>query len=261
MILSDKHHFVYLHIPKCAGTTIRMRLTRGEASFDRRFSDYVELPGTGQYHGAHLTLKMLRDHFPTEYDKVKAYDSVTVMRDPLVRFSSAFSQYQREFYGRNSDLLSPEMMRVELKILQERLQDGLQTEDTKLMHFLPQADFIELNGEKIVDTVYPLEKIDILAEKIRVRFGLLNLPSSENQRRKVRIKSLAKPLHFAKKFSRNLLPAPVYKILHQSAVATLTDAHNSSAASVSNQIRDFVEEYYARDFALYKKTQEIFNKL
>lgn len=251
MILVDDARFAYVHIPKCAGTTIRNWLSREGVPFDRRFSDYLDVPGIGRYHGAHLTLRVLRGHMPDVFARLTACDSVTVVRDPLPRFASAFAQQQRQFHGRNVALMPPAEIRAALGALLARLAAGEAERDTTLMHFLPQADFIELDGVQVVGTVHAIEDLDRLVAAIAARFGLTSRPEAANQRRAMRVPWLARPAHQAKRISRAVLPEALWRPLHDAALRRLTRRRESDDDFVTDDIRAFVAEHYARDRAIH----------
>ena len=113
MILSDEKRFVFVHIPKCAGSTIRFWL-KDRVPFDTRFQSYITVNGLGSRHGAHLPLGVLHDHFPDAFDKVRHYRSIAVIRDPVSRFHSAFAQYQREFFDRKVEAMGTATLGTEL---------------------------------------------------------------------------------------------------------------------------------------------------
>jgi hypothetical protein len=64
MIVSSKHDFAFVHIPKCAGSTIRHPL-RDKDDFGGRFYRSIEVPGLGLVNANHLPLNILQEHFPT----------------------------------------------------------------------------------------------------------------------------------------------------------------------------------------------------
>jgi hypothetical protein len=89
MIISDRHHFVFAHIPKCAGTSVRDALQH----LDDRDGFYTgrvdQHPTLGLLDYVHIPLFNLRDHFRSEFEKAGDYWSFAVVRDPFGRFPSA----------------------------------------------------------------------------------------------------------------------------------------------------------------------------
>jgi len=252
MIIIEGSEFAFVHIPKCAGTTVRNWLST-QTGHDRRFDDYLEVPGRGRYHGAHLTLDVLRDAFPEELKKLRNYWTCTAVRDPFKRFLSAFSQYEREFHGRNVLLMTPEALQADLSELIVRLKKGEAKRDTELMHFLPQSDFIYLNGEKIVNDVIPIERMDVLIEKISKHLDILP-PETRvaNERRQSKIPMLKSVLYHAKKMSRVVLPESLWRKLHNMAIKLLTKKNDEQLDLGSLGVEAFVAEHYAKDAEIHR---------
>ena len=98
MIISDRHRFAFVHIPKCAGTSVRKALRPIDAR-DSIFDGMGTHPHMGMVNYAHFTLDDLSCHFPDQYRKVAEYRSVAIVRDPVDRFFSAIFQRLREFKG------------------------------------------------------------------------------------------------------------------------------------------------------------------
>ncbi|WP_456388107.1 sulfotransferase family 2 domain-containing protein [Profundibacter sp.] len=253
MIIIERSEFAFVHIPKCAGTTVRNWLT-AQTDHDRRFDDYLEVPGVGRYHGAHLTLDVLRDAFPEELAKLRDYWSCTAVRDPFARFSSAFSQYEREFHGRNVQLMTADALQADLSELVMRLKQGEAKKDTTLMHFLPQSDFIYLDGEKIVNDIIPIERMDVLIERISRHLGI-SPPEKNvaNERRQSKVPMLKSTLHRAKKLSRLILPKPIWRKLHNTAISLLTKKNEDQLDIRALGIESFIAEHYAQDTEIHRK--------
>lgn len=260
MIFCPEARFVYLHIPKCAGTTLRKWLRSEGVSYDRRFTDVIDIPGFIPYNGTHLPLDILQAYFPQEFAAVCTFDSATVVRHPLARFASAFAQYQREFFQRNVDLLPQDTIRRDLDSLLTILQAGGERRDTRLVHFLRQVDFVELAGQRIVKDVYPVEQLELLVDQIADRFGLTSRPRPANVRRRARFPALAWPLHQAKLAARRILPEKTFRSLHSAALSSLTDKHSSTDDFMNDDIRAFVENHYQQDFILHAEALKRFER-
>src|SRR5215468_7000541 len=109
MIICDDRQFAFVHIPKCAGTSIRRALrqadTTGEAFF--RIADH---PVMGLVHLAHLTLADLAEHYPDTLAQIARYRSMAIVRDPVERFYSAVFQRLREFKEVPQSAISPSLI-------------------------------------------------------------------------------------------------------------------------------------------------------
>ena len=66
---------------------------------------------------AHIPLSDLAAHFPEEYEKIAAYRSFAVVRDPRARFLSAIFQRLREFKHLNQSAMTER--RVEEEAIEE----------------------------------------------------------------------------------------------------------------------------------------------
>lgn len=89
MIISDRHHYVFAHIPKCTETSVRDALQH----LDDRDGFYTgrldQHPALGLLDYVHIPLVTLRDHFRPELEKAGDHWSFAVVRGPIGRFPSA----------------------------------------------------------------------------------------------------------------------------------------------------------------------------
>ena len=106
MIISDRHQFILVHIPKCAGVSIKKPLRCIDDSAGA-FSRIADHPALGRIHWAHIPITDLKTHFPEIYDKLCSYCSVAIVRDPIDRFVSAVFQRMREFQGAEQSEITP----------------------------------------------------------------------------------------------------------------------------------------------------------
>src|SRR5690554_2986132 len=101
MIINDAHQFVFIHIPKCAGTAVRVRLGEFDSSggaFSISKGFHTEI---GELDMAHIPLPVLKRFFPEPYEKVRTYESFAIVRDPFQRFSSSLFQRLMMFGAEN----------------------------------------------------------------------------------------------------------------------------------------------------------------
>src|ERR1700756_1678559 len=96
MIINDPHEVVFVHVPKCGGTSIRLQLAEMD-SYKGAFQYKGEHPDLGKIHYAHIPLQFLSAAFPDAFDKVSRYKSFALLRDPFDRFASATFQRLEEF--------------------------------------------------------------------------------------------------------------------------------------------------------------------
>lgn len=154
MIISHKYQTVFVHIPKCAGTSVRRALSKADPDCER-FWGWRWLERHQRYaDSAHLPLI---DLHPAKFDHVKNYTTVTLSRDPLTRFLSGVNQhFQQHAYRRR---LAPSQMLAEMTSTDIRY-------NAAYIHFCPQHYFINIGEKRHVDHILKLEDPD-WNEKLR----------------------------------------------------------------------------------------------
>lgn len=264
-IIREADNFIFVHIPKCGGSSIAIGLTEAldppledEIRYDGAKLDTIE--GLGSYMDAHKPLWMLRDHFPEELETYRRCECFCVVRDPHKRFASAVQQYLREFEHNNiADMAQDDVIRV-LDTLMERLSTENRYLGGEYVHFIAQDDFVTLEGERIVKNIYPLEELDAMALHISdvvqrpVRFHFRANTSAGSRGKSFKlIKRIGKPL-------RAVIPAGLYWSLKTAVIKALTKPLPQDALSVfeTDRVKQFVETYYAKDIALYAEAQHAF---
>jgi len=181
MIISDEHRFAFVHIPKCAGTSVRKGLQPIDETIGR-FDHIADHPELGMVNFAHLTLAELATFFPEQYTKVAAYRSVAIVRDPIERFYSAVHQRLREFKGFNQSDITPHVLASEADHLAHPLASSTGRLDLEYVHFNRQSDYVFHEGEQIVDRVFALDRLGDAADYIAECTGVrLATDAPENQ--------------------------------------------------------------------------------
>lgn len=98
MIVSDSHRFIFLHNPKCGGTSIRHVLSRYDSlnnGFWRKTDE--RLP---RHDLAHMEAAYIKDFFPEIWEKIGTYFVFGFTREPLSRFLSGFNETHKKHYNR-----------------------------------------------------------------------------------------------------------------------------------------------------------------
>jgi len=261
MIISDKYHFVFIHIPKCAGSTVRS-LLQGLDDTHGAFTGRVERhPELGLVDYVHIPLFVLKIYFPSEFDKVKRFYSFTVVRDPFSRFPSSFSQHLKRYGKEAVKDLSLKELKFEVTRVINYLSNqpgGQALLPADYIHFQPQYDYIYLQGERVVDRVFGLDKIDALVADLNRFIGsdvikwqserIENINQATVYRNELIRQMISPLLPLAQKVVRPLLPLCVHEALrglvyvHQTQrVADIFD---------SDYVRSFIKEYYREDIEL-----------
>jgi len=265
MIISNTHRFVFIHIPKCAGTTVRQPLSKfndwGEAGPPWQIND----PVLGAIDYGHMPLYTLRDHFEEEFKTVTDYWSFAMVRNPFARFASSVSQrlkmYSNQPIHRSNldDIRKAIDESIDYLSQQPRSNHRLPPE---YIHFQKQIDYIELDGEQIVDSLYTVDDVDKLLEEVGQRVGRSLGQSNQaggvqpraNQSIVFRndllrwVIETARPL--SNKVSR-LLPEGVKQWVRDQIY--IPRDQRMKNLFTADYIQDFIRDYYAEDIALYKK--------
>jgi len=92
-MISDQHKIIYVHIPKCAGTSV-----------DRFF---------GFTHGGHDTAKMIKKKFSLEYDN---YFNFTIVRNTWARVFFLYSYHSRRSMSPYVSMIFREWVRSEMPV-------------------------------------------------------------------------------------------------------------------------------------------------
>lgn len=141
MIVSHEHKTIFVHVPKCAGTSIRTAL---KSFHDEAMTLYGVKSVPGFFGGC---VKDLCHLTPSEVSQLLKIDTskylhIIVTRDPVSRWISAYTEHQRHcrdfFKGHN--VLPPLTLLREIVHWKETGDSRLST-DTKYIHMRPQVDY------------------------------------------------------------------------------------------------------------------------
>lgn len=266
MIIDDKHKIVFVHIPKCAGTTVRQYLQKWDGA-NSMFTARVDYhPSLGRLDYVHMPLFILNDHFPDEMKKIKEYWSFAIIRDPFERFASSVSQRLRVYGGKPLKEFS--MREIELEAI--RCIEFLKKYDCQgrclppeYIHFQRQVDYIYLNSEKIIDELYSSKEIDQAKKNILDRIGILDGKENEFTESVESVKNKTEVYRFKKLSVLRRLVDPVWSVIRRYVPRTVLNKIKRLVYLESNErmekfysdqsISTFVNEYYAQDIYLWLK--------
>lgn len=255
MIICPSQGFVFVHIPKCAGSSIRRQILQVDP-------DRIELaragthPELGQIDFGHVPLDQLRVYFPDHYAQVLALDSFAVVRDPLSRFGSALRQVLWQYEQRPMTLIPPAELRdATLRIL-DQVAAEIDAPSAPFIFFMRQDRFIFDGDSQVLHNLIPLDLVPAFIGYISDRTGVpMETEARANQNVDLRIKGgLGSLAYKVNDRLRATLPAGLHTKLKDTALRVL--ATKKSAAEASGlldvpELRDFVQEHYARDTAIY----------
>lgn len=262
MIISDERKFVFVHIPKCGGTSLRMLLDQYDTR-DGAYTNRIEQHNTlGPLDYVHIPLCTMRDYFENEFDALRNYRSFAIVRDPLSRFPSSLNQWLKNVKKqRVLELDEGSILRlVEQKLVE--LNNNPEPLTPDMIHFRRQSDYIFLDGVQIVEKLYKLENLDDEITLIGSYLGLdLDEITRANQSVRYRNKAIKTIIENFKPtllVGWRLLPIKIKEYLY-SRVFQVNDGgdyvrgtNKSVIEIISKEGFDkAITEHYAQDVELY----------
>ncbi len=258
MIISDALRFAFIHVPKCAGSSVRTQL-KAIDSYKGAFikTGFHEQLGNIDY--SHIPLLYLREHFREEFDKIDQYDSFALVRDPRVRFVSAVLQRIRTFkHIPHSHLTTKTIISNALEAI-DWLSQRNTFADIEYIYFAPQSWFLVLDGRQIVENVFPVDRMAEFARVLDLQYGItVDAAVRENA-------SMVVNSPLLRRMQAALLP--IYRPLlsdrlSESAVRALIAlgiivpaGKQYDLVLQDEDVAAFVASYYADDFALLRSTE------
>ena len=260
VILDDQHRFAFVHIPKCAGSSVK--LANPSLFQGAKFSRPVEGTRLGTLPWplcTHLPLAVLADALPEDFEKLRQYESFTVVRDPVDRFVSAVMQHEREF----GDGSSASFVGQRFFDLCQRRIDGLPAmalTDPRSCHFFRQVDYVYLGGEQVVQHI-DLPGSFTALNRFLGAHGFCPVADSEKVNSSVRPKSalFAAAVRHGKRV-RQWMPRELKVALWKTLIQLGFYTDNSSQ-QLSQRIRETsrlfgaLQEFYREDFALVSSVE------
>lgn len=261
MIVSDEYRFFFVHIPKCAGSSVRQHLQK----FDDRNGFYTGvswLSELGQTDLRHMPLFVIKDQFPKEFANLHNYWSFAIIRNPFQRFASSLTQRLR-MYG-HQPLQKLSISEIKCEIAQAIGHLGRLPRDNHLLspqfiHFQRQIDFVNLDGHRTVQSLYRVDEINRLLDDVNRRTGG-DLESLDNPDLSPKNLSLAHRSEFLRRLVEALRPATraIVRTLPESAkermraLVYVPRDQRLGELFRAGHVRDFVEDYYREDIALWE---------
>ena len=253
MIISDRHRFAFVHIPKCAGTSVRKALRPIDA-VDSIFDGMGTHPDLGMVNYAHFTLHDLSCHFPDQYRKVAEYRSVAIVRDPVDRFFSAIFQRLREFKGYEQSRITAKVIAGEVDAVIETLGATTGRLILEYVHFNRQSDYVFHNGKRIVTEVFALDRLADAATYIENCTGVrLDETAPENRTVALRAGVLAPVMQTLRKPYAAIVPLGTRDRVRSrlTKFGLYGGVEKRQFLKPGSRAERFLGEHYATDFELY----------
>ena len=263
----------FIHVPKCGGTTVsqslrphlafpveEMAADLGLPASQMPPHDYnLRHPELGRIKVNHIPAAILAEHFPRTWAAVEASSSFAVLRDPRDRFVSAVLQRLREYRGLGASAVSDRRVEDEAARVCEWLDGRGPFCDAEYVHFSRQADYVERQGRRVHERVFPIERLDALYDWLHERHGLPRL-RPEPKRVGRRPRGWMRHVHPVASFAgRRLLGrrarAALYPLWLRSGAFENTSSGYGRIAFDAG-VEAFVARHYARDGELHREALE-----
>ncbi|MEM7508237.1 MAG: sulfotransferase family 2 domain-containing protein [Pseudomonadota bacterium] len=263
MIINAAHDFGFVHIPKCAGSTIRQQL-RGMDDLDERFFRSLEHPDLGKINANHLPLDILDRFYPEDLSALRSVTSYTLVRDPMDRFLSGVAQYVRGGGNDPGERMEPGQMtpQTALRIagtIMDHMQETQGLTDHRHTLFMRQAAYVRLHGTQVIDHVYPVEAINDLMDRLDHQHGLtLERDQVWNPTVTYRVPAMAGGLKRVKDVARKALPLSAYARMRNLGVKLFTTKGAPALTETlrnDDKVQRFVNSFYAEDAEIYRAAQ------
>ncbi|MDW2323633.1 sulfotransferase family 2 domain-containing protein [Vibrio sp. 1159] len=159
MLISDQKKFIFLHNPKCAGTTVRQLLMPYE---DRNNHYWMFENVLGyKFDKAHMSLSTFRNFNTSDFELLEKYFTFGFVRNPYSRAVSAFSETNMKLYNDfiNGDKREEFLERLNnyCAKLTERNTTGF---NVGFRHSIQQNKMFYFGGKCKADLIIKLEDLD-----------------------------------------------------------------------------------------------------
>lgn len=165
MIISETKSFAFIHVPKCAGTSIRNSLF----PYDTRnnyFWLHYNIPGASEtcanlaIDKAHMPLAILKNLYPNDFRLLSELTTFAASRHPLKRLISAFFEPRKELLELAASEKSHECI-AQIQDTFNQYISCLTTEanflDHRFTHATPQTFYHIYKGKVMTDATIKLE--------------------------------------------------------------------------------------------------------
>lgn len=253
-IFSKKHGFVFVHIPKNGGSTVRESLFHLDDMGKVFGPSEYEHPELGPVWLGHLPLWAIEKYYHDHFQVLKTSWAFALTRDPFQRFASAVAQRGRRFFDTDVSVLSEADLHKEAARVAEILTASSTLPPVDCCHFTRQTDFVvDRRGGRLVE-IFPLERFDLLVRQLAARKKLALDNRIVNA---TKIARSGAALGAAQRVWRGVKP-----LLSASAQARIraalrpifmTNRRDHQLDFVYRPpTRDFIEKYYKEDFCLHQ---------
>ena len=265
-------NLLFIHIPKSAGLTVKDAMSSWSrhlsaeveadlggginSSKNDAFFGYGEHPVIGSIHAGHIPMQLVRQHMPNTYAIWKDARCFAVLRNPKERFLSALAQNLREYKNVGASHVSDQMMRDTAREIVGTIADMGMFADRHYIHFAPQSWFVEDADAPLAVEMFAMDRMDVLGAWLsrqsgeEVSFGASNTT--------VRPKSKFEAVHKALSGISSILPKGLRERVRPLVLQLpfYRKSSNAEEFQFDEDIEEFIQSYYARDWQLYREAQK-----
>jgi hypothetical protein len=162
MIVSDRHKFIFVHNPRCAGMSIRTALQSLDDS-NNYFSGMSHIEEK-ERSLMHMPLEQLANFFPEVFEKFNSYYTFMMIRNPYTRAISGFCRTHDDTYLQYMETRRSTPLVELMNRYFERFEDEWITYyDYRYRHFFRQKDMAYVGKDQMIDSIYRFELLpDVL---------------------------------------------------------------------------------------------------
>lgn len=174
MIISDTKGFIFVHNPKCAGTSLRTSLKPYDTRDNYFWMGEKSHALNRTIDKAHIPLKYLAVAYPGVYSLMERYYVFTFVRDPYARFYSSFTEYMRHQKKDTPIPSGPAQLRDMINdFAVANINAKSVVENFSFRHFPPQHLFAYVGNKCRVDFIGRVERME---DSLKVIQEALNIP-------------------------------------------------------------------------------------
>jgi len=168
MVISESNKFIFLHNPKCAGTSIRTALRE----FDTRSNYYWLFDEIDGYKidKAHMPLNIFRRFAPDDFNLIHSYFVFGFVRNPYARVLSGFNEGRKPLY-RDFTANKIELSEYQLKLnkfVSQLTKKNVNGWDIRYRHFVNQTNMFWLEGKLYADVIIKVEELNDRLELLNI---------------------------------------------------------------------------------------------
>lgn len=166
MLISDTHQFIFIHVPKCAGTTARKALSKYDTRNNFFWmhhsmagpldSDKPLLVDKG-----HMPLGLMRHIYPSDFSLLSEYTVFAFSRHPVARLVSGFFEPRRALLKMANDLdsnaNSRKILAQEFEKFVKQLLLNANFLSKDFVHVTPQYQYHLVRNKRLTDVTIRLE--------------------------------------------------------------------------------------------------------